>query len=92
MDCAFLTVVLDGVDSVVPVLAGQSLLDAAEQHGLTLPAICRQGNCGACAVALLAGRVEMADCKGLSRRDREAGMILACQAVPRSEVLIISYD
>jgi hypothetical protein len=43
-------------------------------------------------VALLAGRVEMADCKGLSRRDREAGMILACQAVPRSEVLIISYD
>ncbi len=89
---AELTVRLDGVESVVPVPAGQTLLDAAEAAGLELPSICRLGNCGACAVALLAGRVEMADCKGLSRRDREAGMILACQAVPRSEVLIISYD
>jgi ferredoxin len=92
MDCATLTVVLDGEDSVVPVLAGQTLLDAAAQCGLDLPSICRQGNCGACAVRLTAGSVRMPDCKGLSRRDRESGLILACQATPSSETLTINYD
>jgi ferredoxin len=92
MDCAYLTVVLDGEESEVPVLAGQSLLDAAEQYGLTLPAICRQGNCGACAVHLTSGSVRMPDCKGISRRDRESGLILACQATPCSQTLTINYD
>jgi ferredoxin len=92
VDCATLTVVMDGAESVVPVHPGQSLLDAAEDSGLELPAICRQGNCGACAVSLTSGSVRMPDCKGISKRDRAAGLILACQATPSSEKLTINYD
>jgi ferredoxin len=87
-----LSVLLDGVETIVPVPVGVTLLDAAEAAGLDLPSICRSGNCAACAVMLVAGRVRMEACKGLSRRDQEAGLILACQAVPETEFVSISYD
>ncbi len=80
------------METVVPVPDGVTLLDAAEAAGLELPSICRRGNCGACAVMLVAGQVHMDECKGLSRRDRESGLILACQAVPETEFVSISYD
>jgi len=89
---AQLTIHLDGVESLVSVADNQTLLDAAEAAGIELPHICRAGNCSACAVMLLAGRVNMIDCKGLSKRDRDAGLILACQAIPETETLTISYD
>jgi ferredoxin len=92
MDFARMTVILDGAETVVPVLAGQNLLEAAEAAGLELPSICRQGQCAACAVMLTSGRVRMPECKGLSKRDRAAGMILACQAEADSDILTISYD
>ncbi len=92
MDFANLTIILDGVERVVPVPPGQTLMEAAEFAGIELPAICRQGNCGSCAAFLIEGEVAMPECKGLSRRDRQAGMILACQAMAASDVLTISYD
>ena len=92
MDFANLTIILDGVERVVPVLPGQSLMTAASAAGIELPAICRQGNCGSCAALLTEGEVAMPECKGLSKRDRQAGIILACQAMPGSKSLTISYD
>ncbi len=92
MDFANLTVILDGVDRLVPVQPGQSLMEAAASAGIELPAICRQGNCGSCAALLTEGEVTMPECKGLSKRDRQAGMILACQAMAASKDLTISYD
>jgi 3-ketosteroid 9alpha-monooxygenase subunit B len=92
MDFANLTVILDGVERAVPVPPGQTLMEAATAAGIELPSICRQGNCGSCAAVLLQGEVAMPECKGLSLRDRQAGMILACQAMAASDVLTISYD
>ncbi|MDE8349388.1 MAG: 2Fe-2S iron-sulfur cluster binding domain-containing protein [Acidocella sp.] len=89
---ANLTVVIDGTISIITVLGGQTLMAAAEANGLDLPNVCRQGSCGACMARLLEGSVEMPDRPVLSKRDRDLGFILACQAVPSSENLTISYD
>lgn len=89
---ANLTVVIDGTTSIITVLGGQTLMEAAEANGIDLPNVCRQGSCGACLAKLLDGSVEMPDRPVLSKRDRDSGFILACQAVPSSENLIISYD
>jgi ring-1,2-phenylacetyl-CoA epoxidase subunit PaaE len=92
MPDARLTVTLDGRDWIIPVATGETLLDAAECHGVELPSVCRAGTCGACAVQLTGGKVSMEATYALSKRDREAGLILACQAIPETEILSINYD
>ena len=89
---AQLTIHLDGIESLIPVADNQTLLDAAAAAGLELPSMCRAGHCSACAVKLIAGRVTMDTCAALSKRDRDSGLILACQAIPETETLTISYD
>jgi ferredoxin-NADP reductase len=41
------------------VRSGQTLLEAAEQHGVGIPSSCRQEQCGTCKTKLLAGNVRM---------------------------------
>jgi ring-1,2-phenylacetyl-CoA epoxidase subunit PaaE len=92
MPDAQLRIILDGRDWSIPVAAGETLIDAAELNGIELPSVCRSGTCGACAVQLSEGSVSMAATHALSKRDRESGLILACQASPESEFLTINYD
>jgi len=40
-----------------PVSAGQSILDAALQHGIGLPYGCRNGACGSCIATLISGKL-----------------------------------
>lgn len=69
----------------------QTILAAATDAGITVPSSCREGHCGACMAKLLEGTVEQGKVSGLSRRDRLAGYILACQGRPTSDNLRISY-
>lgn len=70
-----------------PATAGQTLLDAAEAHGLPIPSLCRAGVCGTCRTRVVEGQV---DCDGgvLDDADRAAGYVLACVASPRSDCVI----
>lgn len=69
------------------VTAGQTLLDAADAHGLPIPSLCRAGVCGTCRTRVVEGQV---DCDGgiLDAEDRAAGYVLACVASPRSDCVI----
>ncbi len=89
---ATLTLRFEGQTSLLPVQPGQTVLDAAEEAGIYLPNACRQGTCGACIATLIAGQVRMDHAPVLSKRDRAAGLILACQAIPATPELTISYD
>jgi ferredoxin-NADP reductase len=70
-----------------PATAGQTLLDAADAHGLPIPSLCRAGVCGTCRTRVVEGLV---DCDGgvLDAEDRAAGYVLACVASPRSDCVI----
>jgi ferredoxin len=67
---------------------GQTVLDTAEQNGVHIDYSCRQGFCGVCKVKLLEGAVSMAVEDGITPEEKVAGLVLACQAIPNSNVKI----
>lgn len=67
---------------------GHTILETAEDNGITIDYSCRQGYCGVCKVRLLEGSVSMAIQDGLSSRDRASQIILACQAIPKTDVKV----
>ncbi|HEX3788685.1 MAG TPA: ferredoxin--NADP reductase [Pseudonocardiaceae bacterium] len=72
--------------------AGQRLLDALLAAGLDAPFSCREGKCGACACVALDGTVTMNNNEVLDEQDLADGYILACQSLPDSDSLTISYE
>ncbi len=60
------------------VRSGQTLLEAAEQHGVGIPSSCRQGQCGTCKTKLLGGNVRMDAEEGLDPESRARGFVLTC--------------
>ncbi len=68
--------------------SADTLLDAAEQAGLSLTSGCRMGSCGVCK-QLAAGEVCYdVEPRGLSEGDRAAGHVLACVAKPVGRVVL----
>lgn len=62
------------------IVNGQSILDLAEDLGVSLDYDCRSGICGTCKIKVLSGRVRMETEDALTAADRAAGVILSCQA------------
>jgi len=71
---------------------GQKLLDFLLAKGLDAPYSCREGNCSACACRLLDGEVRMAANEVLDEEDLADGIRLACQSLPVSDEVTISYE
>ena len=57
---------------------GQTVLEAAEEHGVPILFSCRQGQCGTCRTKLLAGNVRMDTEEGLDPYWKEQGFVLTC--------------
>jgi 3-ketosteroid 9alpha-monooxygenase subunit B len=88
---ATLEVTLDGETRVLPWPAGTRMLDVLIGEGIDAPFSCRQGICGACACQLTAGEVKMAHNEVLEEADLADGYILACQAVPLTDTVSVTY-
>ena len=68
------------------------VLQAALRGGIALPHECKFGGCGTCRVKLIDGEVEYDEFPlALTPEEASAGYALACQAKPRSD-LVISVD
>lgn len=70
---------------------GARLLDVLRAAGLNAPSSCGEGVCAACECRVVAGEVRMVDNRVLEADDLEQGYMLACQAVPVTDVVRISY-
>jgi ferredoxin-NAD(P)+ reductase (naphthalene dioxygenase ferredoxin-specific) len=77
-------------DTPLTVSIGETLLEAALAHGVPYPHGCRSGNCGACKSRLEAGEVALSPFSefALTDAERRDGLILACRAVPWSDVAV----
>ena len=64
----------------------QTLLEQAENAGLSVSNSCRAGFCGACKVTLESGEVEQPDVPALLPGEREDGKVLACCCIPKTDV------
>ncbi len=88
-----ITVILDGDAFDFPLNAvGDNILDAALKNGADLPFACKGGVCCTCRAKVLEGKVEMDVNYALEADEIEAGFVLTCQAHPRTEKVIISFD
>lgn len=85
-------VTLDGVRHELSWPRNAKLLDVLLDKGLDAPFSCREGHCGACAVLKKTGDVEMEVNDVLEQSDLDEGLILGCQARPRSDSVEVTYD
>lgn len=76
--------------SVFTVGRNETVLEAALKADISYPHDCTVGTCGSCRTRLLAGKVDAITPFGytLSREELQAGYILACQAVPKTDLVI----
>jgi len=89
---ATLEVTMDGQTRLLPWPPGTRMLDVLIDEGLDPPYSCREGICGACACQLTGGKVEMSHNEVLAADDVAEGYILACQAVPLTAAVAITYS
>lgn len=83
---------LDGKTHEVSWPRRATLLDVLLDKGLDVPFSCREGHCGACAVVKRSGEVDMDVNDVLESDDIAEGLILACQAVPKTDSVEVTYD
>ena len=82
---------LDGQRHRVDWPPQSTLVDVLIDAGIEVPHSCREGRCGSCVCTVVSGEVEMAPSDVLEPEDRQAGLILACQARPVSDNLHIEF-
>lgn len=85
------TITIDGTGLVLLARVGETITDTIHRAGLSLNEACRRGGCGLCRVQLIHGEVEFnrAVCEqALPSEQRQAGVTLACRAVPCGDITI----
>ncbi|TNC29033.1 ferredoxin--NADP reductase [Amycolatopsis alkalitolerans] len=70
----------------------QKLLDFLLDKGLDAPYSCREGQCSACACRIVSGEVKMLNNEILDSDDIAEGIVLACQSVPLTDDVSVSYE
>ncbi|MFD4637949.1 2Fe-2S iron-sulfur cluster-binding protein [Lentzea sp. NPDC058436] len=89
---AVVEVSLDGEQHRFPWPARTKLLDLLLEKGLDAPYSCREGACSACACRLVEGEVKMLNNDVLDSEDIAEGIVLACQSVPVTDTVKITYE
>jgi p-cymene methyl-monooxygenase electron transfer component len=70
--------------------SGETVLERALKDGLAYPHDCTVGTCGTCRTKLISGKVDAITpfSYTLSKEELADGYILACQAVPKSDLVV----
>ncbi|MGK0406196.1 MAG: 3-ketosteroid 9alpha-monooxygenase subunit B [Roseivirga sp.] len=87
-----ITMNIFGEEHIVPNMEGCYLTESAAEVGVDAPFSCEEGFCGTCICRVVEGTAEMDIDDALSKGQKKRGMILACQARPTSDKLIISFE
>lgn len=89
---AEITVVLDGNSLSFPYDSDKSILDVAFDNGADLPYACKGGVCSTCVCKVEEGEVTMDVNYALEVDELERGLVLSCQAFPKSEKVTLNFD
>jgi 3-ketosteroid 9alpha-monooxygenase subunit B len=90
-DEATVEVDLDGDQHTFPWPRHKRLLDVLLEKGLAAPYSCREGACSACACRIEQGEVKMVQNEILDQEDLDEGIVLACQSLPVTDTVKITY-
>lgn len=82
----------DGATRFISCAPTETISDAAYRQNINIPLDCRDGACGTCRGFCESGQVDMPASSyiddALTPEDAAAGFILACQARPRSDLVV----
>ena len=81
-------VVFQASETTAPVPLDATILDVADEFGVSIDNACRSGTCASCRVRLVSGNVSMEVEDALTPQERAEGYILACQAKVRGDVTV----
>jgi ring-1,2-phenylacetyl-CoA epoxidase subunit PaaE len=88
-----ITVVMDGDEFAFEMEPGtMTILDAADKEGLDVPYSCKGGVCCTCLARLKEGEVSMEWNYSLTDKEVAAGLILTCQAHPKTATVKVDFD
>lgn len=90
-DGGTVTITLDGKTVTVPLNPSETLLETARRAGLVPPYSCEAGNCGTCIATVTEGKVTMLLNQVLSDDEIDEGLVLTCQGMPETTV-VVDYD
>ncbi|WP_414937430.1 2Fe-2S iron-sulfur cluster-binding protein [Amycolatopsis sp. cmx-11-51] len=68
------------------------LLDLLLEKGFDAPFSCRAGQCSACACRITSGEVKMLNNEVLDGDDIAEGIVLACQSLPLTDEVTVTYE
>jgi ring-1,2-phenylacetyl-CoA epoxidase subunit PaaE len=83
---------LNGLDHLVPLAPGETIVEAGLRHGLEMPYSCRGGMCCTCRAKLVRGEVRMDRNFSLEPWELSAGYVLTCQSHPLTPQVAVDYD
>jgi ring-1,2-phenylacetyl-CoA epoxidase subunit PaaE len=87
------TVILDGRGTSFQLPGNtEPILDATLRLRGDAPYACKNGVCGTCRSRLVSGTVEMSQNFALEPDEIKAGYVLACQAYPTSDDVVLDFD
>lgn len=91
-DTAEVEVELDGATHEFAWPRRSVLLDVLLARGVAAPYSCREGACSACVCRVVDGEVKLLRNEVLEREDLADGYVLACQAVPVTDTVRVTYE
>ena len=88
-----ITVVMDGDEFAFEMKPGhETILDAADRAGLDVPYSCKGGVCCTCLARVKEGEVSMALNYSLTDKEVASGLVLTCQAHPKTSNVTVDFD
>ncbi|MCF8275649.1 MAG: 2Fe-2S iron-sulfur cluster binding domain-containing protein [Flavobacteriales bacterium] len=88
-----ITVVMDGDEFAFDMEPGNmTILDAADKEGLDVPYSCKGGVCCTCLARVKKGEVSMEKNYSLTDKEVASGLVLTCQAHPKSDEVLVDFD
>lgn len=87
-----LEVTLDGETRKLEWPRRKKLLDLLLDNGFDAPYSCREGQCSACACRIVSGEVKMLNNEVLDGDDIAEGIVLACQSLPLTDEVTVTYE
>lgn len=83
--------VIEGVEGTFEIRKKETILDAALRAGIDFPNDCRVGACTSCKCRVVEGEISEITRSALvlDRADANAGYVLACQSLPKTDLRVL---
>jgi ferredoxin-NADP reductase len=69
-------------------MAGEPLITALEKNGVTVPSLCRSGECSMCRIKIISGKVFQPKGVPVRKSDRQFGYVHSCVSYPLDDLEI----